>query len=191
MYGWIGIDVDSQLSEIKAKASVIERKLGFLHSNFTLPFHISLKMPFDIEDELWGKIVEDVLGIFQTLQPFEVEVSGIEYLETICWIKMKDNQKLSEAHKLLYDFLLRKYDVPLHEYDLDYQFHTTLFMDDDKSKVLEAYNSIKNEPLPKVLKINKLIIGSSPNGALGTYQVNKEFLLKKSAASVEKNDADM
>ena len=49
MYVWVGIDVDSQLQKIKSKTRKLEQDIGFLHSNLTLPLHISLKMPFEID----------------------------------------------------------------------------------------------------------------------------------------------
>lgn len=177
MFMWLGIDVDDQLQEIKKEASIIENKLYFLHSNLTIPFHISLKMSFNVDEQLFDHIMTDVINIYKRFHSFEIEVKGIENNDTICWIKMKENQTLNEIHDILNDFLLKKYHIPLHEYDLDYQFHTTLFMDEDKDKVSKAYQLIQHAPVPKVLRVNKMIIGRSPNGALGTYHVFKEYLL--------------
>ncbi len=178
MYLWLGINVDQQLSEVKERVKDIEQKLNFSHSNFTLPFHISLKMSFPIEDNCFEMITNDIQKIYQNIHPFNVEVQGIEYKDTICWIKMKENKNLDEIHDLLNEFLLKKYSIPLHEYDLDYQFHTTLFMDDDSAKVKQAYQFIKDAHVEKVLKINKMIIGGSMSGTLGTYKVYKEYLLR-------------
>ena len=72
-------------------------------------------------------------------------------------------------------FCSKKYGVPLHEYDMDYKFHTTLFMDSDTDKMNAAYDAIKNEPVPKTLRADRFIIGTSPSGALGTYSVYKEI----------------
>lgn len=180
MFIWLGIDVDNQLLEIKKKANIIEKELNFNHSNFTLPFHISLKMSFNLDDSLFEKVLDDVLSIYQAIKPFEVEVKGIENNHTICWIRMKENEKLNEIHDLLNKHFLEKYNIPLHEYDLDYLFHTTLFMDEDENKINQAYLLIKNSSLPKLLRVNKMIIGGSPSGALGTYKVFKEITLDSS-----------
>ena len=44
MYIWVGIKVEDQLKMVKAQAQRIENEIGFDHSNFTLPLHISLKI---------------------------------------------------------------------------------------------------------------------------------------------------
>ena len=51
MYIWTGADVDSQLGEIKELTKRAEGELGFVHSNFTLPLHVSLKMSFYVDDK--------------------------------------------------------------------------------------------------------------------------------------------
>ena len=37
MYIWVGVEVESQIVEIKKSAFEIEKKIGFENSNFTLP----------------------------------------------------------------------------------------------------------------------------------------------------------
>ncbi len=177
MYIWLGIDIDDQLLEVKTKVSAIEKQLHFLHSNFTLPFHISLKISFPIDDSLYETVIQDLTNIYKNIHSFDVEVKGVEYHQTICWIKMKENKLLNEIHDILNHIFLEKYKVPLHEYDLDYQFHTTLFMDEDEKKVHQGYQFIRDISLPQILKVNKLIVGTSPNGKLGTYHVIKEYML--------------
>lgn len=46
MYIFLGIDVDNQFAEIKNKATIIDKNIGFKNSCFTLPSHISLKASF-------------------------------------------------------------------------------------------------------------------------------------------------
>ena len=176
MYIWLGIDVDSQLNEIKQEAKRVEREIGFIHSNFTLPLHISLKISFKIDDNLVDKLISDISNFFNTIKPFDIQVEGIEYDQTITWIRMKNNQSLNLIHDELNKFLLEKYDIPLHEYDLDYKFHTTLFMDDDSCKVKKAYDLIKTFEVPLTLRANKFLIGKSKEGKLGTYKVFKEIV---------------
>ena len=175
MYIWLGINVDGQLSDLRGRAEEIEKGLGVKNSCYTLPMHISLKISFPVSDELFDSIVNDVAGIYSSHQPFDVEVDGIENESVIVWIRMKENEKLNAIHDELNELLLRKYGVPLHEYDTDYKFHTTLFMDSDTDKMHAAYDAIKNEPVPKILRADRFIIGTSPSGALGTYSVYKEI----------------
>ena len=60
-------------------------------------------------------------------------------------------------------------------YDLDYIFHTTLFMDDNTKEVYAAYDRIKTQNLPDRLTADRFLIGTySKSGELGTYTVLKE-----------------
>ena len=148
MYIWLGINVNGQLLSIRQMAERIEGELVMGNSCYTLPMHISLKMSFDISEEKFNEVVEDVTRLLSSCEPFDVGVKGIENEEVIVWIRMKENDKLNSIHDALNELLLLKYRVPLHEYDADYKFHTTLFMDSDTDKLRVAYDRIKNEKLP-------------------------------------------
>lgn len=175
MYVWIGIDVDNQLFEIKDKARKIEEKIGFKNSGFTLPLHISLKISFYVDDDLFDAVKADIIRVFDEFKPFYIDVLGVEFENTICWIRMNRNQSLDSLHDRLNSVLLEKYGVPLHEYDLDYKFHTTLFMDSDFNKVKKAYSHLGDVSVPSKLTADKFVIGTSPNGELGTYKVVYEY----------------
>jgi 2'-5' RNA ligase len=175
MYIWIGIDVDGQLCEIKQKALEIDRDFNFENSCFTLPLHISLKMSFPMSGDNFQSVVYDIASYFESTAPFEISLKGIEAYENIVWIRMINNEEINKIHDDLNDMLLSKYGVGLHEYDLDYKFHTTLFMSDDEDKIKTAYEEIKDTSLPDTLKINRFLIGTSNSGKLGTYSVFKEI----------------
>ena len=173
MYIWIGIDVDDQLADIRERVGVLEKALKIANSNLTLPFHISLKISFPLEGRAAQEAIEAVERYYRTLPSFAIPVAGIEYHESICWIRMQENKTLNRIHDELNQRLLECFGVGLHPYDEDYLFHTTLFMDDDTKKVYEAYQAVKDEPLPAVLYPSAYLIGTSENGALGTYHIKK------------------
>ena len=50
MYIWAGIDVDDQLKSLKSVVSETEKALGYSSVYSSLPYHISLKMPFYVDD---------------------------------------------------------------------------------------------------------------------------------------------
>ena len=175
MYVWIGIDVDSQLFEIKEKVRKIEGEKGFENSVFTLPFHISLKISFPIENDLFDEVKTDIINIFDEFELFCINVHGVELENNICWIRMERNPSLDGLHDRLNSVMLEKYGIPLHEYDMDYKFHTTLFMDDDINKVRNAYSELGEVYVPNKLMANKFVIGTSESGALGTYKVVCEY----------------
>ena len=99
----------------------------------------------------------------------------IEMYDNIIWIRMKRNTYLDKVHDELNSILLEKYNIKLHEYDLDYKYHTTLFMDSNKDSIKEAYNLVKEVDLPQNIKANQFIIGTSETGELGTYKIYKRI----------------
>ena len=175
MYIWIGINVDDQLADIKPLIKAVEDKIGFEHSIFTLPFHVSLKISFEVSENAAPNIISDIAKIYGDTSPFELRVRGIEYEGNISWIRMIENEEIMALATRLNLFLKEKYQIPLHEYDLDFKFHTTLFMSDDGERVNKAYLSVKDTPVPRSLKVNRFLIGTSQCGELGTYKVIREI----------------
>ena len=179
MYIWIGINVDEQISIIKDKAYAIEKSLKLMNSNFSLPLHISLKISFEVEDSVYLNVIQRITEYYQTLNSFEVEVKGIEKYEGIIWIRMLHNERINKIHDDLNEILMSKFNVGLHEYDLDYIFHTTLFMDNNTEKINKAYDLIRDEVLPSKLVATKFVIGVSESGKLGTYSIYKTIIVER------------
>ena len=177
MYIWTGIDVDSQLSDVKSRAIAVNKELGLEHFCFTLPFHVSLKMSFEPSAEDESKIISTMTSILLSEKPFDLEIQGFELDSNIAWIRMKESAKLNGLHDRLCSVLSENFGIALHEYDLDYKFHTTLFMDDNTDKVSAAFNRIKDQKLPTKLRVNRFVIGTSQSGALGTYSIFREIIL--------------
>ena len=175
MYIWTGIDVDDQLPGLRQRIGELEERLDISNSNLTLPVHISLKMSFPVEEENVPAVREALEVFLNSLPPFDIPVRGVEYHETIAWIRMRENETLNRIHDELNTLLQERFGVGLHEYDRDFLFHTTLFMDADAEKVRQGYEAIKNTPLPAVLRAERFLIGSSPAGELGTYQIDKKI----------------
>ena len=178
MFLWIGINVDSQLQAIKKEGMRIDKKLEFTDPNFTLPMHVSLKISFDIDEKMFKKITKDIINYYNSIEPFEIEVKGIEYNETIVWIRMVDNEKIHKIHDEFNELLLKKYNIPLHEYDSDYKFHATLFMSENKELIKKAYDEIKDKGnlIPSKILLNRFLIGYSDEGDPGTYHIYKEIV---------------
>ncbi len=175
MFIWFGADVDGQLGYIREAAKAIEDELGIGTPGYALPMHISLKMSFEADGERAEAIIRDGEAYFSSLVPFEIGVKGMELDGPIAWIRMGENDDLRSIHDGLCDMLVAKYGIVLHEYDLDYKFHSTLFMNGDADKVAAAYDRIKDTPIPEKLRIDKYVIGTSPRGELGTYTVIKSI----------------
>ena len=179
MYIWTAIDVDDQLASIKQEAKRIEKVVLFKDSNITLPLHISLKISCPIPDDKYEDVVADVRNILKTCEQFVIQIKRIELHETIAWIMMESNEHLEGLHAELDTLFMEKYGVAPHRFDMDFAFHTTLFLDSDADKVKEAFLMIKDAELPPKLIVEKFVIGMSPEGKVGTYKVMEEIPLNK------------
>ena len=173
MYIWVGINVEEQLKEIRRAVDGVFEKIDISNVTCQLPLHISLKISFEIENELFESVLSDISDIYNAQKPFEIKVKGIEKHENIEWIRMYSNEKIEALATNLNMMLKERYGIPLHEYDLDFIFHTTLFMDDDADKINAAHSFLGDVHLPKSLVANTFVIGTSETGENGTYRVYK------------------
>ena len=178
MYVWVGINVDDQLSEVRRLASAAEAAVGTKNSCYTLPMHISLKISFPVDDARFDEIVDRILDYFGTAKPFDASVRGVERENTIAWIRYAESDDLKALSVGLNEMLLRDFGIGLHPYDNDFKFHSTLFMDDDADKVVGALERMGTLPLPDAIKVRRFVVGCSPTGALGTYQVYREIMVE-------------
>ena len=173
MFVWVGINVEEQLKETRMAVDRVFERIDISNVTCQLPLHISLKISFEIKNELFDSVLNDIIDIYNAQKPFEIKVKGIEKHENIMWIRMYSNEDLEALATSLNVMLRDKYGVPLHEYDLDFIFHTTLFMDDDAEKINAAHNLLGNVCLPETLIANTFVIGKSETGENGTYMVYK------------------
>lgn len=173
MFVWVGINVEEQLKEVRRAVDGVFEKIDISNVTCQLPLHISLKISFEIENSLFVSVLEDIESIYNSFEPFEIMINGIEKHENIEWIRMYSNEKIESLATSLNMMLKEKYGVPLHEYDLDFIFHTTLFMDDDAQKISLAHELLGNPELPQRLIANRFVIGKSDTGKNGSYRIYK------------------
>lgn len=176
MFVWIGINVLDELSNVQTAGKLIEKELKTKSSFFNFPLHISLKISFEVAADTFGAVLKDISDIFENTEPFNVKPQKIERFDNIAWIRYTENDKLNALHDKICDTLSEKYGVVRHEYDNDYKFHTTLFMDEDARKVKAGYEKIKNVELPSLVLANKFCVGASPNGKLDTFDIAKTIV---------------
>ena len=174
MYIWVGINVDSQLSDVGERVREIEEKLGLRNFCYTLPMHISLKISFPVENGISGEIICALRELFGNQKPFEIETAGTELLGNIAWVRMRASERLISLSSEINSTLLSRYGIPLHEYDTDYKFHSTLFMGNE-CEVREEFSMLGNINIPAKLVANRFVIGTSDTGGLGTYSVLEEI----------------
>ena len=174
MYLWVGISVKEDFKDMRTRCEKIAAKLEMEDYCFQLEQHISLKMSFEAGTD-FDSIVNDLDELLAREKPFELEVSGIECFNGISWIKFKNNTQIDVLHRKICDLMKDKYHKELHEYDLDFLFHSTLFMDNNQNKIEEAYRLIKDIEIPNRIMVKDFLIGYSETGTLGTYRVLKRI----------------
>lgn len=173
MYIWVGINVEKQLKEVRRAVDGVFEMIDISNVTCQLPLHISLKISFEIENLLFENVLSEITDIYSVQKPFDIKVKGIEKHENIEWIRMYSNESLEALATALNMMLKDKYGIPLHEYDLDFIFHTTLFMDDDAEKINAAHALLGDVHLPDTLVADTFVIGTSETGENGTYSIYK------------------
>lgn len=177
MYIWVAIDVNEQVSEIRENAENYIKEQGLSSTTLTLPFHISLKISFQIPNDKFEEVVSDIRDFYKTLKPFYIKVKGIEQAGPIIWITMQDSIELADIHKKLDEMLFEKYGVVQHDFDKDFRFHTSVLMIYNEEQITKAFDDIKDTNIPEILRAERFIIGSSVEGRAGNYNVIEEINL--------------
>ena len=177
MYIWTAISFDDQLAALREQAARISGELGLDDPSLTLPIHTSLTISFEAADGVCDQIITDLAGYFSALARFPVHPKAIERNGSIIWLKMEESPELAGIHTHLIDLLQNRYGVQPHPFDLEFQFHATLFFGGDEQALSTALSRIKAAPLPEVLTARKFVIGTSPSGAPGSYCVCREIEL--------------
>ena len=93
----------------------------------------------------------------------EVTTNKIERNGNIIWISIKENNKLQQIHNKL-DLLLLNYGISKHEFDDNFMFHSTLFIDENEEKIKEMYDVIKDVDVSDNIKVDSIIMGESEDG---------------------------
>ena len=153
MYIWTGIIVEGQLDEVKAEAIKAEKKLN-LPPLFGFPMHVSVKISFFVPNDKTNEVVDFLTEYFSSLKPFAIPVKAIELEDTIVWVRMKECDELKNIQSDMNSLLGEKFGVPVHEYDTDFKFHSTLCMADEGT-AKAFYAEVKNAHVPSVLKAKK------------------------------------
>ncbi len=174
---FIAFNAEDQLRYLRDSINSVGSSLNIISSKYYLPFHISLKNNFTVSRELLDEVIITLDKYVSKLRQNYVRVKGIEYSNNIVWLRMRHNIYLRKIHHDLDRILKRKFNIIRHRFDLDYKFHVTLFMDDNISKINEAYIRIKDIGTPKKIELNKIFIGLSDYGEIGSYKVYKEYTL--------------
>lgn len=168
---WTGAETEGQLTELRKAVRETTAALGLDDSIFTLPMHVSLKMSFFVPDARKEAAMDALEAFFGGVSPVTAAVRGIEREQGIVWLHLAPSPALDDLHNRLNALMAERFAVPLHPYDRDFIFHTTLFMGGEEDKLARAFERVKGAPVPRALTLRRFLIGGSETGALGTYRV--------------------
>lgn len=171
MYFWVAVNLNEQLDQIKNFSKKLAKKFSLDKTAFLLPMHVSLKISFFIDNDKQNEMLCFLTDYFKKQKPFEIAPLQIESCNDIIWIKMQQNQTLERLHRELDELLLKNYGVSQHEFDLNFTFHSTLFINLTNEQKEIALKRLKPTDLPKTIYADSFLIGTSASGKAGTYSV--------------------
>lgn len=171
MYIWSGIIVEGQLNDVKTKAIAAEKKLG-VPTLFDFPQHVSVKISFYVPEEKFREAVDFLTDYYSNLTPFSIPVKGIEQDGIIVWVRMGECKELVKIQNDMNRLLGEKFGVPIHEYDTDFKFHSTLFMGDEE-RAKEFYEEVKTAKVLATLNAEKAGIAVSEEGKTNDFKIIK------------------
>ena len=171
MFIWLGINIEDQLPELKSRKAEIEGKLGITDTVVNLPLHVSLRISGRVSDEISPCLIEAILEFYKALEPIELLTDGIEREGNIIWLRFKGNDEINSVHNRLCALMKERFDIPLHPFDLEFKYHTTLFLGISEDKLSTAYDMVKSVNIPASVTLNRPVIGVSESGLAGTYKI--------------------
>ena len=177
MFIWTGLNIDDQLQGLRSRILLLEQEIDMEASIRSVPFHISLKMPFSVDNARLPAVLLALEDYYMQLTPFEVFTRGFECYGNIVWLRMKESDELNRICQEINTMLQERFGIGIHKYDTDCQFHATLFYDSDKGKNTAAYQKISQEAYPDSLSANSFLIETSDSGLPGTYDIWKEIIV--------------
>lgn len=170
MHIWIGCRLPEEFErDIRALCLEKNRKLGLDEAAFSLPQHISLKISFETAHA--EEILEDLPRLFAAVAPFRVEIQKIEQNGNILWMTVAEHETLRQLHEMLDEHLNTRFGIGQHLFDTCFQFHSTLFIDPDTTKIGEMRELLRSVKLPRALRVDTILLGTSASGKPGTYRV--------------------
>ena len=164
MFLWVALKLnESFANDIRNKVKAINQKYNLDEKALELPAHISLKISFDILNNDKQLLIDKMVTLIKSYLPLKVTTNKIERNGNIIWISIKENNKLQQIHNKL-DLLLLNYGISKHEFDDNFMFHSTLFIDENEEKIKEMYDVIKDVDVSDNIKVDSIIMGESEDG---------------------------
>lgn len=176
MFLWIGCKLpEAYEQEIRSHCLQQNQKIGLDTVAFSLPQHISLKISF--ETDRIEQIAADLAAFFSQQKPFSVQIRDASQMGNILWLTVEENSMLQQLHHDLDARLENRFGIGQHPFDRAFQFHSTLFMDQDQEKMGKMAASIADYPFARTLEVDTILLGTSETGRAGSYRVIRQIKL--------------
>lgn len=174
MYIWVGCKLPEDF-ERKIRALCLEQNktLGLNTAAFSLPQHVSLKISF--QSERYKEILDYLETFLSDQSPFSVRIKAAAQEGNILWLPVAENETLRRLHDQLDAELERHFSIPQHPFDKCFLFHSTLFMDDDTSKLSQMCRQLKKLPIEQDLQVDTFLLGLSENNMPGEYRIVRQI----------------
>ena len=172
---WVGCDIHPKFTEFREKVKELNADVGASETAFNFPQHISLKITFDMDEDIAKHCIKDIIELLKEAKPFTAKISGLELHDGIIWLRVEENEQFKFLHEEL-DQIAISYAVKQHEFDKSFIFHSTVIMDEDREKLAALYEKLKNIPYPEELKINTFLVGHSHDKI--EYKVDRRIKVK-------------
>lgn len=175
MYIWIGCDISPRFVEYREKVKLLSEELGFNQDIFNLPQHVSLKITFEMEEEVAKHCIKDIIELLKQEKPFTAKIVGMERIDGILWLRVEENEQFTHLHNEL-DEIGISYAVKPHKFDKEFIYHSTVMMDGDNAKLDALFEKLKDTPYPEELKINTFLVGYSDDNV--NYKIARRIKVK-------------
>ena len=172
---WVGCDINSKFFEYREKVKELNAEINASESALNFPQHISLKITFEMEDEIAKHCIKDIIELLKSAKSFTAKTEGLEVHDGVLWLKIQECDELKFLHDEL-DQIAISYAVKQHPFDKEFIFHSTVIMDGDREKLCKMYEKLKDIPYPEELKINTFVIGHTYDNI--EYKVDRRIKIK-------------
>ena len=172
---WVGCDIHPKFIEYRERVKECNADINASEAAFNFPQHVSLKISFEMEEEIAKHCIKDIIELLKSAKPFTAKVQGLELHDGIIWLRVEENEQFKFLHEEL-DQIAISYAVKQHEFDKNYIFHSTVIMDEDREKLAALYEKLKDIPYPEELKINTFLVGHSYDKV--EYKVDRRIKVK-------------
>ena len=161
MFIWVGCDINPKFIEYREKVKEFNADLNLNKTALNLPQHISLKITFEMDDEIAKRCIKDIIDLLKSTKPFMAKVEQLEMHEGgILWLRIQENEQFKALHNEL-DEIAISYAVKQHAFDKQFIYHSTVIMDENEEKLAAMFEKLKDIPYPEELKINTFLVGTS------------------------------